>query len=231
MSQPLITHVRKPTFKIISMMTWTGLQVAEMFKAEGWQSFTPVFRGDQPDLVVFVGGEDVDPSLYRETKLDKTSTNRKRDQFEMAAFEEYKERPKVGICRGGQFLNVMSGGELWQDVDKHTSSHNIIDLLEHDGHDLDYLEVTSTHHQMMRPSKEGETLAIAWEATRFSAGGRLDGKSAPERPEHDTEVVWYANTNSLCFQPHPEYKPGETRTLFFQYIKYFWDMTGKKERS
>lgn len=214
---------KKPSFKIVAQATWAGLQTSEMFKEAGFESFTPVFKGDQPDLVVFLGGEDVDPSLYKETALPVTGFNKKRDQFEMGVFEEYKERPKVGICRGGQFLNVMSGGQMWQNVNNHTSTHNMVDLLEHDGRAVDYLEVTSTHHQMMRPSPQGEILAIAWEANLFQAGPRED-KVVPERPAYDTEVVFYKHTNSLCFQPHPEFQPNETRTLFFQYLKYFWDL-------
>ena len=226
-----MTHLlnKQPTFKLIQTAQWAGLQTAEMLKDAGFTQFSPVIKGDKPDLVVFLGGEDVDPALYHESCLSRTTINKKRDRFEITQFEEYKDRPKVGICRGGQFLNVMSGGEMWQDVDNHTTNHGLVDLLTRDDHFYDYMEVTSTHHQMMRPSEDGEVLAIAWEATRFHSGARTDNKTElPARPIFDTEVVFYEKTNSLCFQPHPEYRDNDTRRLFFDYIKWFWDMGNYK---
>jgi carbamoylphosphate synthase small subunit len=169
-----------------------------------------------PSIVVFTGGEDVDPSWYGEPRHFRTMTNKKRDSREMVLFERYIDSPKVGICRGGQFLNVLSGGKMWQHVAGHTDNHKMIDLL----FTKKKLMVTSTHHQMMLPSKDGVVLAVAQEAK----GHISMAKIPPARPAYDPEVVWYPKTNSLCFQPHPEYSlPGNDTKhtdLFFDYIDW-----------
>jgi gamma-glutamyl-gamma-aminobutyrate hydrolase PuuD len=117
--------------------------------------------------------------------------------------------PMIGICRGGQFLNVMCGGKMWQDVDKHAirGTHLAIDLAS--GEEV---EVTSTHHQMMKPSDEGILLLQA----TFIAEVRSPMLMAHMR---GVEAVLYPHYNTLCFQPHPEYGECPTRELFFEYIK------------
>ena len=111
----------------------------------------------KPDLMVFTGGEDVNPALYGEKPHVSTRFNEKRDRFERQVWTDYKDIPKIGICRGGQFLNVMNGGEMWQDVDKHgvSAGHDMANLVDLGGTKFhrDYvLNVTSTHHQMMVPA-------------------------------------------------------------------------------
>ena len=113
----------------------------------------------------------------------------------------------------------MSGGAMWQDVNNHGRSHHMTNLLDisdsfKKGQDI---LVTSTHHQMMIPSDEGEILAFANEATEFISSKKR------VRPDYDTEVVWYEKTKSLCFQPHPEYSSEaamSTRDYFFALLKY-----------
>lgn len=170
----------------------------------------------EPDIICFTGGSDVSPHLYGEkTRLMGTYCNPQRDELEEQIFKKYINKPKVGICRGGQFLNVMSGGAMWQDVDGHGRPHEMIDI----GLTKKVIKVSSTHHQMMIPSPMGMVLGISHEAKLY--------KSSVERakPEFDTEVVWYAGTKSLCYQPHPEYLWGENenracRDNFFDYVKY-----------
>ena len=81
------------------------------------------------DIVVFTGGEDVDPSLYNAEKHPKTYSNLARDLYEKEMFEKIKPHQLViGICRGSQFLCVMNGGKLIQHVNGHAlfSTHEII---------------------------------------------------------------------------------------------------------
>jgi hypothetical protein len=169
-----------------------------------------------PSLVVFTGGEDVDPSWYHEPKYFKTRSHLKRDNREMIIFESMLDVPKVGICRGGQFLNVMSGGSMWQHVSGHADEHEMIDLL----FTRTPLKVTSTHHQMMLPSKEAFILGVA----KGVATGHISmAKKVPPKPKFDPEVVWYPKTNSLCHQPHPEYNLGNDTKhtdLFFDYLDW-----------
>ena len=197
---------------------------AYMFKQQGWDLAT---SKEEPDLVCFTGGEDVNPKLYNEEEHYSSYVNEERDALEQKVFEKYERYPKVGICRGGQLLNVLSGGEMWQNVNKHglAGTHTMVDLITGE-----MIEVTSTHHQMMIPHKDCEVLAIAWEANKFEAGHPNTNR---ESPPHDTEVVWYRSTNSLCFQPHPEYDyaPEDCTNYFFGLIQTFWNLKGvtKKE--
>lgn len=190
------------------------VQIETMFSQRGWQTTRDV-KETEVSLVCFTGGEDVSPHLYNEKILPRTMSNFRRDQFEGEVFKNFKRIPKVGICRGGQFLNVMSGGAMWQDVDQHTQSHDLVDLLTEK-----LIRVTSTHHQMMIAGDEGEVIASAKRASFY-----LSANKEREAPEFDTEVVWYKSTNSLCFQPHPEYgvAGNPCREYFFDLIEHFWD--------
>lgn len=190
----------------------------KMFLNRGWELVDENDKDAKADLICFTGGEDVSPELYQEEPHEKTYNNWKRDIKEMEIFEKYRDLPKVGICRGGQFLNVMSGGSMWQHVNNHglTGGHTMLDLLL----SKKTVFVTSTHHQMMIPSKEGTVIAIAHCATQFESK-----KTSRKRPKYDTEVVWYKETMSLCYQPHPEYwlsenKNSGNQAYFFNLIDY-----------
>lgn len=173
-----------------------------------------------PDILVFDGGPDVSPELYGEKALPRTYPDKSKEKWNKKHYEEFPNAMKVGICFGGQWLNVMSGGAMFQDVNNHGRTHKIVNLLNMtkyfpSGQELD---VTSTHHQMMIPGSKGEVLAIANEATSFASA-----KDRP-KPEFDTEVIWYPETKCLCFQPHPEYSSPAalgTRDYFFTLLKYF----------
>lgn len=155
---------------------------------------------DEADLVCFTGGEDVTPKLYGAAKHIYTGNNPNRDAFEETIFHRCKEEgvPMVGICRGGQFLNVMNGGAMYQHVEEHTRSHFITDL-----ETGEQVFVSSTHHQMMKPSEKGLLVASSDLAgSREWYEGEVFHKDISNQ---DIEVVYYKDTNSLCFQPHPEF--------------------------
>jgi hypothetical protein len=165
---------------------------------------------EDADVVLFTGGEDVNPELYGEVPLHKTHFNRLRDDKEKLIFKACLDReiPMVGICRGGQFLNVMNGGKMWQHVNGHCGSH--VARVEvppfnkgRKGEDLRRtITVTSTHHQMMIPTEDAIILATALEATEKTNVAYTKLNKGEEEP--DTEVVAYQDTHCLCFQPHPE---------------------------
>lgn len=56
---------------------------------------------EEADIVLFTGGEDVDPSLYGCEKHPTTYSNINRDLEEKAIFEKVKpDQLCLGICRG-----------------------------------------------------------------------------------------------------------------------------------
>ncbi len=71
------------------------------------------------DGFLFTGGQDLDPALYGEQKLDCCGElSPARDRMEAAMFQAAfsSGKPILGICRGLQMINVCLGGSLWQDL-------------------------------------------------------------------------------------------------------------------
>lgn len=194
---------------------------SDMFEDHGWEKADYL---TEADIIVFTGGEDVDPALYGHDNHPSTHFNKERDRKEKVFFDMalIEGTPMVGICRGGQFLNVMNGGEMYQDVNGHAiiGTHSAIDKFTGE-----MFQVTSTHHQMMKPSRMGLVLVTANEST-FKEECPFPGKTVRHLTKNeDVEVVYYNESNSLCFQPHPEH-PGhnELAKRFFDYVEeYLFD--------
>ena len=185
-------------------------QYRQLIKGFGMELTT---SPEYADLGLFTGGEDVTPSLYGAFPHPMTHSNIQRDESERMYFDAFKEfgTPMIGICRGGQFLNVMSGGEMYQHVTHHTNDHVIMDVLSQNT-----LWASSTHHQMMKPSVKGLVVATAYERGRrqwFDRDVFMQGWS-----DEDIEVVYYEHTKCLCFQPHPEFS-GERYNHMRDYLK------------
>lgn len=189
---------------------------ARLFISRGMEVVNSV---EEADLVCFTGGEDVNPALYGQKCHAWTHFNDARDEREMIVFDKCVKagKPVVGICRGGQFLNVLSGGAMYQHVTKHGNPHNITDLRTGE-----VVYVSSTHHQMMKPSESGIIIAVATE------GGSREWYNGEVREfeisDTDIEVVFYPETKALCFQPHPEYVSdaySPMREYFFSLIDEF----------
>ena len=163
----------------------------------------------EADIVLFTGGEDVDPSFYGEKMHPTTSSNIIRDTQEKKVFEHIKPTQLVvGICRGSQFLCVMNGGKLVQNCDNHGifETHPILF-----GETNEIYEITSTHHQMQYPynlNEEDYTLtAISmFKRSSFYEGGGIDIKNIHSKGE--PEIVIYHKENKprcIAIQGHPEY--------------------------
>ncbi len=158
------------------------------------------------DILVFTGGADISSRLYNEKSIRVYEQNSlsQRDLEETAIYYRYPEKGKIGICRGAQLLFVLNGGTLWQDVDKHTTSHPI--FLKGG----QTYEVTSTHHQMMKDiSNRHNPYTIrgwAFKSTLYSSEhtSRSYPRTLYGKTPRDLEIVWFEKTRSYCFQPHPE---------------------------
>ena len=157
------------------------------------------------DLILFTGGEDVDPYLYGEEPHPTTWSAPYRDRICIKHFEyaTLNNVPMAGICRGSQFLTVANGHKLWQNVNNHTRNHDAVDF------NGNIIHVSSTHHQMMRPTgEEGIDYLLLMTASESTVKESCDeslGVGSPEFEKPDVECVLYPQTRSLAFQPHPEF--------------------------
>jgi gamma-glutamyl-gamma-aminobutyrate hydrolase PuuD len=190
-----------------------GFQYLKMFFDAGMKGAKNI---EDADIICFTGGEDVDPAMYGEEPIPETYFNPKRDAVEAGIYADalVAKKPMIGICRGSQFLNVMNGGKLWQDVNNHAcrGGHSIVDMrtgeVKHN--------MTSTHHQQMRPADNAEIIAVAELSTKKVSMSEVISRDEAEND--DIEVVWYPDSLSLCFQPHPEFQHGECRNYFLDLV-------------
>lgn len=164
----------------------------------------------EAEVVLFTGGEDVDPSLYNCEKHHKTYSNLQRDLEEKKIFESVIPGKQVclGICRGSQFLCVMNGGLLVQHCENHAIgyTHGITDGKV-------CYQITSTHHQMQYPynlNSEDYNVLYRSEDIRSSIheGEKIDSDNIYHNGE--PEIVYYHKDDlpkCLAVQGHPEMIP------------------------
>lgn len=188
-------------------------EYGQMFMRYGWGVTQDI---NEASLIQFTGGSDVSPELYGEQQHPKASVWRDRDNKEKTIFDYGNDNliPMAGICRGGQFLNVMNGGKMWQHVFNHAigGTHEIIDLRSDKR-----IQVSSTHHQMMRPSPSAEVIAIADNISKTKQ--HMNGDKIHSVVECiDHEVLFYPSTESLCFQPHPEFNNVKECTDYYFHL-------------
>lgn len=160
------------------------------------------------DLVIFTGGEDVNPMLYGEICHATTRFSFDRDVMESKCFHQAVELKKkiLGICRGAQLACVLSGGRLVQ---------HQVDTGYHTIHTKTYLDkdivVASDHHQSQFPWElpEEEYRILGWTQglSPFHLSGDGDEmvighKKADGR---EVEICYYSKTQALAIQTHPEW--------------------------
>lgn len=176
---------------------------------------------EKADLVVFGGGADINPFLYGERRLKGTVTCYNSDLQDLAVLKKtVRYQSKVGVCRGGQFLNTMLGGRLYQHVTNHATGamHSMVAVDQ--SMPIPHLEVTSTHHQMMLPGDDAEVLygtSLATEKHTETTTTLYPKEILDPAVVSDAEVVLYGENMALCYQPHPEYhfKENDKNTRLF----------------
>lgn len=136
---------------------------------------------DMVDGLIFTGGTDPMPSLYREDsrkELGLTIPERDLQELNLARFAyDRQDFPILGICRGIQLFNISRGGSLYQDIPSQYDrqiSHSNEAITKYYGTHLVQIEedslleriigcrdlwVNSFHHQAVK--KVGEGLKIA----------------------------------------------------------------------
>lgn len=182
---------------------------------------TVVYEITKSDMLCFTGGEDVSPIFYGDKAHRTTGNNPIRDREESYIWGYGVQHGKamVGICRGAQFLNVMSGGRMYQHVGRHCEDHMLEDVRTGEK-----LKVSSTHHQMVMP---GPGAVLVATAAQHGPREWFDG-DVPRNDvsDEDIEVVYYEKSKCLCFQPHPEFSINgeypEMKEYFSNLLKEFF---------
>lgn len=160
-----------------------------------------VNKPDEADILLFAGGADVDPSIYGEKSGMYTYSDKHRDDEELLLFYANINKPKLGICRGLQFLTVASSGSLIQHVTRHAGYlHGIEDIKT-----KNIYMIPSTHHQMVWPF-DIEHEMIATSIPKRSSTYLNGNNKEIELPDYfvESEIVFYPKTKSLGIQGHPE---------------------------
>lgn len=155
------------------------------------------------DIVLFDGGADVHPAFYGGTFHSAMGVNLARDWQEKIIFDFYSGLHTIfaGICRGAQFLNVMMGGTLYEDLPSAKIGHNHIhQVMLLDSECLatylklengDEITVNSLHHQAVKDLGIGLLPTMIDSNFGVVEGLQsLDGKiravqSHPEIPDED----------------------------------------------
>jgi len=181
-----------------------GAEYAPLFRQFGDIVSDPNIFQLQPltfKLVVFTGGADVSPSMYGDTSPKGIChTNPDRDKQERKIFGYARQRGvrMVGICRGMQFLNVMTGGKMMHDLSGHGGgSHKVMTKDK-----TNAMVVNSFHHQMSILGKDSSLLA--WSNERLSKyyTGAEDEHVDYTGPE--VEAFYHSWDKCLGVQWHPE---------------------------
>ena len=146
------------------------------------------------DGLLLTGGCDIDPGLYGQPPAGSQEVCPLRDRLDSALLAGMleRDRPVLGICRGFQLLNILLGGDLWQDLPTQRPSAVLHQMglpynraahrvdLEPGSHlarllGREQLPVNSCHHQGVRRLGAG-IAPMAWAEDGLPEAGWLPGK-------------------------------------------------------
>ncbi len=168
------------------------------------------------DLVLFTGGEDIDPKIYGENKGSRTHFNVFRDTEEIEELNKAitLKKPLFGTCRGAQLLCAFTGGKLVQHLSHSGMYHS---LRMWDGSSID---TNSLHHQLMFPfnlaKEDYELLAWAEGLSQHHLNGDDKMIMMPTDIQNlaiEPELVYFRKINALCIQGHPEMMSSKSKLV------------------
>ncbi len=138
------------------------------------------------DKLILTGGQNVSPELYAEEKtIESEDYFFARDVWEKALIEEAirQHKPILGICRGLQLYNVVTGGTLYQAIADHANSPLALshEITTRTGSQLNKIYgpnqlVNSVHHQGIKD------LADHLIVTATSHDGVIEGVESTSGP-------------------------------------------------
>lgn len=174
-----------------------------------WLNHEKVSTMEEADLVLFTGGEDINPKLYEQPCGQFTHYNVHRDLMEVESARKAIKLGKNiwGTCRGIQLGCAMSGGLLVQHMN-HPWQHN---LTLYDG---TVIQVNSLHHQMQHPynlhPSEYVVVGYAKGLSNVYLNGHNNEMLLPtinkgsDLTTKEAEIVYYRKTKWFGAQSHPE---------------------------
>ena len=156
------------------------------------------------NLIVFTGGADITPTLYGDTSpKDICHNDLERDREERTIYKFAQQRgiKMVGICRGMQFLNVMTGGKMMHDISGHSTGAHKVMVRDRDVP----FTTNSFHHQMCIPHKD--THILAWSHTKLSKCYIADEDEIVDYKGPEVEAIYMPWLKAVGIQWHPEATP------------------------
>lgn len=168
---------------------------------------------DKTDVVLFGGGEDISPSIYKQKPSRYCHSSIRlsaRDTFEIEVFNKAVAAGSglLGICRGAQLLCALSGGSLIQHVTYHAGTDH--EMSTSDGK---IMTVCSVHHQMMNPFGTKHEL-IGWATHKLSGVYLIEDEKKVDM-EVEPEVVFFPETKALGIQYHPEFMSDKDEAVIY----------------
>lgn len=160
------------------------------------------------DVVFWAGGEDLYPGYYNQSPGSYVSYNIKRDQFEKQEFDFFKEKFKIGVCRGSQFGAVMG-------------TNGKAKIVQHMRHPWEHELSTNTGEKIISPSGHHNQMLFDEKITGLQEGVdyELIGWTTKLSPYHlgendkdynfpvdykEPEIAWIPESKFWLCQSHPE---------------------------
>ena len=174
------------------------------------------------DGILFSGGEDIHPGLYGETVIPACGeTCNLRDNMEKFIFSRAvmeMDKPILGVCRGFEMINVLLGGNLYQDLpsqyikrEEHGISHSQPyrlmaheitikkDSLLHKLLNKDTITVNSCHHQGVRELSK-HLVCMATSDDELIEAFYMPGKRFVWAVQWHPESILYDENNRKLFE-------------------------------
>lgn len=178
------------------------------------------------DGLVLTGGVDVIPSLYGGAENYPHQPHEflpERDAFEKRIYEysQQQQLPVLGICRGLQYINILEGGKVYEDIGEAANKVHKKDTSDKihgvniRKNSLLYTitgqekgQVNSAHHQGIHPANLGNNIMVS--ATSDTSDEIIEGIEFKDKT---------GKGFMLCVQWHPERMPEKESNPLSQQIK------------